>query len=66
MQAANIMSQSADGVGREDAQANERAALEALINYVADMGSGAQGRDRNSQADALRRSLSDVLDHRPR
>ena len=66
MQAANIMSQSADGIGRENAQDNERAALEALINYVAGMGSGAQGRDRNSQADALRRSLSDVLDHRPR
>ena len=62
MQAVDIMSQSTDGFGREDAQANERAALEALINYVADMGSGAQGRDRNGQADALRRSLSDVLD----
>lgn len=62
MQAVNIMSQSTEGFAREDAHANERAALEALINYVADMGSGAQGRDRSGQADALRRSLSDVLD----
>ncbi|WP_165592464.1 hypothetical protein [Tritonibacter multivorans] len=58
----DTMSQATDGFGRDDAQANERAALEALINYVADMGSGAQGRDRHGQADALRRSLRDVLD----
>lgn len=59
MQAAQENTRVLGVTGRHDTGENERAALEALISYVADI-SGA-GHVARTQAEALRNSLAEVL-----
>lgn len=60
MQASAPFSKAPDRFSRKEAQENERAALEALVTYVAELGASGEGAVK-SQADALRLSLRDVL-----
>lgn len=62
MQVSASFMKTPEGFDRRQTQENERAALEALVNYVAELGSGHEGGAVKSHADALRRSLCDVLD----
>ena len=49
----------ASGATPRERRENERAAIEALIDYVVDLGGAGQA--ACDQADSLRKSLSDVL-----
>lgn len=62
MQASVEQTSAATGQKGQSSRENERAALEALINYVADITAPSNSDRRRNHADALRKSLGDVLD----